>query len=68
MRRFTLVREVDPSGVSGVGVVACGVQFDDGTAVVRWLGDRPSTVVWQSIEDALVIHGHDGLTRAEFLD
>lgn len=63
MRTFVLKREVDVSGVSGTGVVAEGAQFSDGTCVVRWLGERRSTVVWSSIEDVLVIHGHDGATK-----
>ena len=29
-RRFALVRHVDYTGVSGIGVVAYGVQFGDG--------------------------------------
>jgi len=37
MRRFLLVRDCDPSGVSGTGIVAEGVQFSDGTAVMHWL-------------------------------
>ncbi len=68
MRRFLLARDVDVSGVSGTGVVAQGVVFDDGTAVVRWLGERRSTVVWSSIADVEVIHGHGGATRIEWVD
>ena len=30
MRRFVLRRLVDDSGISGVGIVADGVEFDDG--------------------------------------
>ncbi len=62
-RTFTLDRDVDISGVSGTGVVAEGVQFSDGTVVLRWRGEHASTVVWSSVESALAIHGHDGATR-----
>lgn len=68
MRRFQLQRDVDVSGVSGTGVVALGVAFPDGTCVVRWLGERQSTVVWPSVEDVEVIHGHGGATRIVWLD
>ena len=63
MKRFILYRFVDVSGVSGEEEVAEGVQFSDGAVAIRWLGDRPSTVVWNNIEDAEFIHGHDGKTR-----
>jgi hypothetical protein len=63
MRLFELHRDTDVSGVSGVGIVAEGVVFEDGVTVIRWRGERRSTVVWQSIEDVEVIHGHSGATR-----
>lgn len=68
LRRFLLVRDHDISGVSGTGVVAEGVCFSDGTAAVRWRGEKQSTVVWNSIDDAIAIHGHGGATRIEWLD
>lgn len=68
MRRFHLYRMRDVSGVSGCGIVAEGVEFSDGTVVIRWLGDHRSTVVWPSIDDAVAVHGHQGATRFEFVD
>lgn len=68
MRRFRLVREHDVSGVSGTGVVAEGVQFADGACCIRWGGDHRSTVVWDSVTDALAIHGHGGATHIEWVD
>lgn len=67
-RRFHLVRTVDVTGVSGTGVVAEGVEFDDGTTVVHWRGEHASTVVWASIASAEHVHGHGGLTRVEWVD
>ncbi|MFI6909637.1 hypothetical protein ACIBKY_50840 [Nonomuraea sp. NPDC050394] len=67
-RRFMLMRHTDVSGVSGTGVVADGVQWPDGTVVIRWRGDRPSTVQWNSIDDAIAVHGHDGKTGFVYLD
>lgn len=68
MKRFVLNRKEDVSGVSGVGVVAEGIEFSDGSAAIRWLTSRASTTVWSSVEDAVAIHGHGGLTVLEYLD
>lgn len=69
-RRFHFERDADVSGVSGIGVVATGTLFADGQAVVRWIvADKPqSTVVYSSLHDAELIHGHDGKTRLVFDD
>ncbi|GAA4123193.1 hypothetical protein GCM10022215_29600 [Nocardioides fonticola] len=64
MRTFELHRDTDVSGISGTGVVAEGVEFSDGTAVVRWVvGEHQSTVVWPSLASVEAIHGHGGATR-----
>lgn len=67
-RLFQLNRQTDASGVSGVGLVAEGVEFSDGLCVVRWYGTHKSTVVWDSIEDVIAIHGHGGTTTIEWKD
>jgi len=67
-RRFELVRDHDVTGVSGTGVVADGVLWPDGTVTVRWRGEHPSTVCWASLDDALAVHGHGGLTTIGWLD
>ena len=56
MRRFTLDRGHDESGVSGTGIVVEGVEFSDGKVVVRWLGEHCSTVVWDNFEEFWLIH------------
>jgi len=66
-RCFQLARDVDVSGISGTGIVADGVVFPDGVTVIRWRGDRQSTVVWPSIEDVEAIHGHGGATRIQWV-
>jgi len=60
---FLLVRDEDVTGVSGTGVVAQGVEFHDGTVVLRWLGPNPTTVVHERIESVQAVHGHGGKTR-----
>lgn len=68
-RRFYLLRHVDVTGASGTGVVAHGVMWPDGTASVRWSGERKSVVFWDgSFEDAEAVHGHGGATRLVFID
>lgn len=67
-RRFYLQRDTDITGVSGTGRVADGVLWPDGTASVRWLGERPSIVHWDRMGDAEAIHGHGGATRTVWLD
>lgn len=78
-RRFVVVRDVDVTGVSGIGVVADGVQFPDQTAVVRWRelppesehyarGVRATTVFFPNVEVVEALHGHNGATRVQWLD
>lgn len=68
MRTFVLQRDVDVTGISGTGGVAEGVQFTDGTVVIRWRSIYPSTVLWPDIDAALAIHGHDGKTQVIWSD
>lgn len=66
MRCFVLLRQDDQTGVSGTGVVAEGTEFSDKTVVIRWQSPTPSTVVWNSVEDAIKVHGHGGKTLIVF--
>lgn len=68
MRRFELHRDDDVSGVSGNGVVAEGVEFRDGTAVLRWRGRLKSTAIYPNVADLEEIHGHEGATRIVWVD
>ncbi len=58
MRRFTMGREYDASGVSGTGVVLEGVQFFAGAVVIHWLTPPPrgSISIFESLEQFLSIH------------
>lgn len=68
MRRFMLVRDRDPSGVSGTGVVAEGVEFSSGWVVVHWPSSTPSTATYVSVDDVRRVHGHHGSTRVRWVD
>jgi len=58
MRRFTMGREFDVSGVSGTGIVLEGVQFPAGVVVIHWLTPPPrgSISVFDTLEQFLSIH------------
>lgn len=66
MRTFKLNRLKDPSGVSGVGIVAEGVEFHDGEVALSWFGERHCVSIWNNVKDLLAVHGHDGKTQIEF--
>lgn len=69
MRTFTLQREEDVSGVSGTGTVAEGAVFADGKVAMRWIvGMHKSTAIFDSIEDVVHIHGHEGATLVHWED
>jgi hypothetical protein len=68
-RFFHLHRVEDETGNTGTGIVAEGVQFSDGTAVLRWLSDTPSFVVYRGqggVEAVQKVHGHAGRTQVIF--
>lgn len=68
LRRFLLVRDDDKTGMSGTGVVAEGIEFSDGSCVMRWLTPVGSTCVYPSAKAVEYIHGHSGASRLLFAD
>jgi hypothetical protein len=67
-RRLHLERREDVSGVSGTGTVAYGVEFPDGSIVLRWDTVVRSTVFYDSLADVEAITGHGGRTVVVFDD
>jgi hypothetical protein len=72
-RRFWLVRREDVSGVSGVGKVAQGVEWESGEVALHWSGSRSrpgvtSTATYKSADELLAVHGHEGSTVIEWID
>lgn len=63
---FRLNRTHDATGVSGTGIVAEGIEFDNGKCAVSWLTSVTSVAVYDTIEHVKKIHGHDGQTRIEW--
>ncbi len=62
MKLFYLQRDIDESGVSGVGIVAEGIIFTDGRCALRWRTQTASTGLYDSIDQLEEIHGHQGKT------
>lgn len=63
LRRFHFNRLEDESGVSGIGTVAEGCEFNSGECVVHWLGAHGSINIYQSLDDVILVHGHHGKTQ-----
>jgi len=68
MKRFFLQRQADASGVSGVGNVAEGCQFDTGVCALVWLTKNSSMCYYLDIQSIEEIHGHQGMTKIVWVD
>jgi len=68
MRRFYLIRNEDPSGVSGVGIIIEGVCFSDWTCHIHWLTKLQSEGRFPNPDEMMKIHGHDGKTVLYWID
>jgi hypothetical protein len=68
-RAFVLVRHVDPTGISGIGIIGEGVVWTGGSADLHWLTEWETFTHWPGgIDDILAVHGHQGATVARWLD
>lgn len=76
MNRFTAYRPAIPEGTHSEDQMNApdepqyeGIVFRDGTCVLHWLTSIASISVWDSFEDAMLIHGHPEYgTRIEWHD
>lgn len=68
MKQFVLNRMVDESGVSGIGYVSTGVILPSGKVVMEWLRTPNAVSIYDSIEDLISIHGHEGSTIVEYIE
>jgi hypothetical protein len=66
VRNFVLVRDKDVTGRSGTGIVAEGVVFMDGIVILKWLCEPYALGIYESLEDMISVHGHEGLTHIEY--
>ena len=68
MRRFNLVRTEDLSGVSGTGIVAEGIEFENGKVAICWTSKYHITSVIDNMHTLEKVHGHGGKTHVEWID
>lgn len=62
------MRDKDISGVSGEGIVAEGVEFENGMCALSFYGPHGHINVYQNIRAVSDVHGHGGATHIIFLD
>jgi len=67
-RRFVLERREDVSGMSGTGIVAIGMVYPSGIAVMEWVSLEKSMGFYHSVAQLEKVHGHEGRTIVRFLD
>lgn len=70
MKYYCLNRIEDATGNSGTGHIAEVIVGGPGTAIVLWSEESnalgvSSVVIYRSLEDCLLVHGHGGKTRLE---
>lgn len=68
MRRFKLHRHKDVHGVSGEGIVAEGVEFENGGCVITWLSPYRTIGYYENIKALEKVHGHEGGTEVVWID
>jgi hypothetical protein len=62
-RLFALYRKHDPTGISGTGIVATGVEWGNGRCAIQWQTAIQSVAIYDSVDDIAKIHGHNGDTE-----
>jgi hypothetical protein len=67
MKTFILHRKEDETGISGIGDVAEGIQFNSGEVAMKWSTDTSSIAIYKSIEDVITLHGHQGRTEVRWV-
>lgn len=68
VKTFYLLRHEDMSGLSGTGVVAVGAIFPNGRIVFQWTTYRSSMEIYDSVDNLVEIHGHNGKTEIIYGD
>jgi hypothetical protein len=68
MRRFLVIRNQEVSDIPNSDVIAEGTVFSDGMSVIRWLREPCSMSVFNTVDDVLAVHGHEGKTQLQFVD
>ena len=58
IRTFTVARQSDETGVSGIGVIIEGVEYATGQVVIHWLFPPPrgGIAIFDSLDDFFKVH------------
>ena len=58
IQTFTVARQHDETGVSGIGVIIEGVEYATGQVVIHWLFPTPrgGIAIFDSLDDFLKVH------------
>jgi hypothetical protein len=70
LRVYEMIRDKDPSGLSGTGAVGQVVEFENGWCAVGFYKETagvPNLICYGSLADVEKIHGHGGLTHVELV-
>ncbi len=65
LQAFRVMRREDVSGNTGTGHVADAVRFPNGKAAIAFREGARSVALYDSLEDLIATHGHDGRTVLE---
>jgi hypothetical protein len=68
MKIFRLNRIKDPSGISGLGIVAYGYEFENGRVAYTWHTEYATISIADSLTVVEKLHGHNGDTIIEIFD
>ncbi|MEE9215677.1 MAG: hypothetical protein V3U54_13055 [Thermodesulfobacteriota bacterium] len=56
IKLFTVIRQADESGHSGIGHIITGIIFEDGQVVIRWNTPTASTAIYRNFEEFHKLH------------
>ena len=62
IKEFYLKRDIDETGISGVGVVGRGVVLPSGVAIMEWQTPSGSINIYRNLRQIEKVHGHGGKT------
>jgi hypothetical protein len=54
--------------MSGTGVVADGIHFQNGVSILCWRVRPNSIGIFQSMDELIEVHGHGGRTCVHWID
>lgn len=67
-KRFYLLRIKDISGVSGIGKVAEGLEFENGMCALSFSSSFQHVNTYANIRAVDEVHGHQGSTKIVWVD